>query len=148
MNRVKTTCSIIQLSAFQRRPWNQKGTTRTASYTSLRYASNTTKTDKHFDIPSILTLQLWIMMLFVMQEQHNPSLSGTMLLVHDTYHFLKVRSLLKKRKRDYNTLNLLAPELFFAHPVYKMWITQEPNMLELRNKPHFEEEKTKSIYHV
>jgi hypothetical protein len=30
--------------------------------------------------------------------------------------------------------NLLAPELFFlilAHPVYEMWITQEPNKLEL-----------------
>ena len=41
-------------------------------------------------------------------------------------------------------INLLAPELFFlilAHPVYKMWIIQEPNMLELWNKLHFEEEK-------
>jgi len=31
-----------------------------------------------------------------------------------------------------NQLNLLAPELFFfilAHPVYKMWIIQEPNTL-------------------
>jgi len=31
-------------------------------------------------------------------------------------------------------VNLLAPELFFlnlAHPVYKMWIIQEPNTLEL-----------------
>ena len=48
-------------------------------------------------------------------------------------------------------LNLLAPELFFlisAHHVYKMWIIQEPNMLELWNKLHFEEEKTESIYHV
>jgi len=48
-------------------------------------------------------------------------------------------------------LNLLAPELFFlilAHPVYKMWIRQEPNMLELWNKLHFEEEKTENIYHV
>ena len=48
-------------------------------------------------------------------------------------------------------INLLASELFFlilAHPVYKMWITQEPNMLELWNKLHFEEEKTGSIYHV
>jgi len=47
--------------------------------------------------------------------------------------------------------NLLAPELFFlilAHPVYKMWITQEPNKLDLWNKLHFEEEKTESIYHV
>ena len=40
--------------------------------------------------------------------------------------------------------NLLAPELFFlilANPVYKMWIKQEPNTLELWNKLHFEEEK-------
>jgi len=48
-------------------------------------------------------------------------------------------------------LDLLAPELFFlilAHPVCKMWIIQEPNMLELWNKLHFEEKKTESIYHV
>jgi len=41
-------------------------------------------------------------------------------------------------------INLLAPELFFfilAHPVYKMWIMQEPNMLELWNKLHYEKEK-------
>jgi len=46
-------------------------------------------------------------------------------------------------------INLLAPELFFflilAQPVYKMWIIQEPNMLDLWNKLHFEEEKTESI---
>ena len=48
-------------------------------------------------------------------------------------------------------INLLAPKLFFlilAHPVYKMWITQEPNKLELWNKQHFEEQKTESTYHV
>jgi len=28
-----------------------------------------------------------------------------------------------------------------AHPVYKIWIIQEPNTLELWNKLHFEEEK-------
>jgi len=46
---------------------------------------------------------------------------------------------------------ILAPELFFlilAHPVYKMWIIQEPNTLELWNELHFEEKKTESIYHV
>ena len=51
----------------------------------------------------------------------------------------------------YHHLNLLGPELFFlilAHPVYKMWIIQEPNMLELWNKLHFEEEKMEIIYHV
>ena len=50
-------------------------------------------------------------------------------------------------------INLLAPELIFlilAHPVYKLWIKQEPNMLELWNKLHFEEREknTESIYHV
>ena len=48
-------------------------------------------------------------------------------------------------------INLLVPELFFlilAHSVYKMWITQEPNTLDLWNKLHFEEEKTENIYHV
>jgi len=48
-------------------------------------------------------------------------------------------------------VNLLAPELFFsilAHPVYKMWIIQEPNTLELWNKLHFQEKKTESIHHV
>ena len=47
--------------------------------------------------------------------------------------------------------NLLAPELFFlilAHSVYKMLIKEEPDMLELRNKLHFEEEETESIYYV
>ena len=41
-------------------------------------------------------------------------------------------------------LNLLAPELFFlilAHPVYKMWIIQEPNTLRLWNKLYFEGKK-------
>jgi hypothetical protein len=47
--------------------------------------------------------------------------------------------------------NLLAPELFYlilAQPVYRMWIIQEPNKLELWNKLHFEEKKTVSINHV
>ena len=35
--------------------------------------------------------------------------------------------------------------LILAHPVYKMWIIQETNTLELWNKLHFEEEKTESI---
>ena len=48
-------------------------------------------------------------------------------------------------------LSLSAPELFFlilAHPVYKMWIKQEQNTLELWNKLHFEEKKMESIYRV
>ena len=47
--------------------------------------------------------------------------------------------------------NPLAPELFFfilAHPVYKMWIIQEPNKLVLWNKLHFEEKKKESTEHV
>ena len=45
-------------------------------------------------------------------------------------------------------INLLEPEFFFlilAHRVYKMWIIQEPNTLELWDKLHFEEEKTESV---
>jgi len=41
-------------------------------------------------------------------------------------------------------LTFLSPELLFlilAHPVYKMWIIQEPNALELWNNLHFEEKK-------
>ena len=38
--------------------------------------------------------------------------------------------------------------LILAHPVYKMWIVQEPNKLALWNKLHFEEEKTESVEHV
>jgi len=48
-------------------------------------------------------------------------------------------------------IKLLAPKLFFlilAHPIYKMWIIQEPNTLELWNKPHFEEKKTEILHHV
>ena len=37
--------------------------------------------------------------------------------------------------------------LILAHSVYKMWIIQEQNTLELWNYLHFEEEKTESIYH-
>jgi hypothetical protein len=47
-------------------------------------------------------------------------------------------------KQVYNYFNLLALELFFlilAHPVYKMWIIQEPNTLELWNKLQLEEKK-------
>ena len=38
--------------------------------------------------------------------------------------------------------------LILAHLVYKMWIIQEPNTLELWNKLHFEEEKMQSIHDV
>jgi len=49
-----------------------------------------------------------------------------------------------KKPRVYTVFNILAPELFFlilAHTVYKMWIIQERNMLEIWNNLHFEEEK-------
>jgi len=35
--------------------------------------------------------------------------------------------------------------LILAHAVYKMWIKQEPNTLELWNKLHFEEKKGEYI---
>jgi len=38
--------------------------------------------------------------------------------------------------------------LVLAHPVYKMWITQEPNKLALWNKLHFEAKKKESIERV
>jgi len=38
--------------------------------------------------------------------------------------------------------------LILAHPVYKMWIKQEPNTLELWNKLYFEEKETESIHFV
>ena len=38
--------------------------------------------------------------------------------------------------------------LILAHTLYKMWITQEPNKLELWNKLHLEEKKTESTEHV
>ena len=45
--------------------------------------------------------------------------------------------------------NISAPDFFIlAHPVYKTWIIQEPNKLELWNNLHFEEKKTDSEYHV
>ena len=39
----------------------------------------------------------------------------------------------KSQASDDGHINLLAPELFFnfSTPVYKMWIIQEPNTLEL-----------------
>jgi hypothetical protein len=47
-------------------------------------------------------------------------------------------------------INPLAPEFFliFAHPVFKMWIIQEPNQVELWNKRHFEEKETEIMQHV
>ena len=36
--------------------------------------------------------------------------------------------------------------LILAHSVYKMWIIQEPNTLELWNKLHFEGKKNQRVY--
>ena len=36
--------------------------------------------------------------------------------------------------------------LILAHTVYKMWIIQEQNTLELWNKLHFEEKKKRTVY--
>ena len=81
---------------------------------------------------------------------------GVPLTLNDYIDFLR-----RARWKDYkknarqkivgNYIYLFAPELFFlilAHPVYKMWIIQEPNKLALWNKLHFEEKKTESIEHV
>ena len=35
-----------------------------------------------------------------------------------------------------------------AHPVFKMWVIQEPNKVALWNKRHFEETKMEIIQHV
>jgi len=53
--------------------------------------------------------------------------------------------------KDGENIKLFAPGLFFLileYPVYKMWIIQESNTLELWNKLHFEEEKMETIYRV
>jgi hypothetical protein len=88
----------------------------------------------------------WLSLLFIQQQRpkmwaNNSSGVSTCLLYTSPFS-----------QHHKNEFNLLAPELFFflilAHPVYKMWIIQEPNTLEIWNKLHFEEEKTESIYHL
>jgi len=56
-----------------------------------------------------------------------------------------VRNLMLSLKLPFGTGIIF---LILAHPVYKMWIKQELNTLELWNKLHFGEKKTESIYHV
>jgi len=49
---------------------------------------------------------------------------------------------------NWATLTFWRRNFFFfilARPVYKMWKIQEPNMLELWNKLHFEEKKGEYI---
>ena len=61
-----------------------------------------------------------------------------------TLNYLYV-TFVKEVSRTNLAFNFLVPELFFflilAHPVYKLWLIQEPNTLELWNKLHFEEKK-------
>jgi hypothetical protein len=38
--------------------------------------------------------------------------------------------------------------LILAHPVYKMWIIQEPKKVALWNKRHFEEKRMQNVQHV
>jgi hypothetical protein len=48
-------------------------------------------------------------------------------------------------------INPLGAGIFFqilAHPVFKMWIIQEPKKVALWNKRHFKEEKMESVQHV
>ena len=55
------------------------------------------------------------------------------------------------QKLAWRNLTLWRRNYFFlilAHPVYKIWLIQEPNKLALWNKLHFEEKKTESIEHV
>ena len=52
---------------------------------------------------------------------------------------------------SYFDVNLLETEFYIyilAHPVFKMGIIQEPHMVTLWNKRHFEEEKTEIMQHV
>jgi hypothetical protein len=80
----------------------------------------------------------------ITNTKHNDSL-------HSQFASIKNRSL-NWKKRNSTVFNLIEQKLFFflilAQPVYKMWIIQEPNTLELWNKLHFEEKKTESIHHV
>jgi len=74
------------------------------------------------------------------------SIQEFVLQEHSTSYEITAKGYLHK-----GTVNPLAPELLFfilAHPVYKIWIIQEPNKLALWNKLHFEEEKTESREHV
>jgi len=73
-----------------------------------------------------------------------------LLLVIITYHTISYRGvnifcLCYKNQLTFWCRNYL---FNFSTPVYKMWIIQEPNSLELWNKLHYEEKKTEIIYHV
>jgi len=73
--------------------------------------------------PDVTTTELCIKVLFIHQLMHYWVVLKTVLKLALTFW-----------RRNYFFLIL-------AHPVYKIWIIQEPNMLELWNKLHFEEKK-------
>jgi hypothetical protein len=61
---------------------------------------------------------------------------------HKIHKNLKISFIQHRRMYYQQLINPLVPELFFlifAHSVFKMWIIQEPNQVELWNKWHFEE---------
>ena len=65
-------------------------------------------------------------------------------LLHGHQHAANTHLETKHHYTKHTHINRLAPELFFlilAHTVYKMWIKQEPNMLELWNKLHLKRKK-------
>ena len=77
--------------------------------------------------------------------QPEKSIPMTQVIPHwqDTWNRLPVSDS-QKCKDKWHNLTFWRRNYFFlilAHPVYKMWIIQEPNTLELWNKLHFEEEK-------
>ena len=90
--------------------------------------------------------------LYVQTVTTTPSFSLPLLLYMKTVHYCAqntpgLNHTTSKLKSTCN-FNLLAPELFFlilAHPIYKMWIIQESNTLELWNKLHFEEKNGEYI---
>ena len=77
-----------------------------------------------------------------------PNLACSPSLIKTKQHKKNERS---KTFRSWQPITLWRRNYFFlilAHPVYKMWIIQEPNKLALWNKLHFEEKKTEIIQHV
>ena len=74
--------------------------------------------------------------------------SGNWICYHHKMQFWEIMYLKKMRLCMITKLNLLALELFFyfSTPVYKMWIIQEPNTLELWNKLHLKREKKRRVY--
>jgi len=70
----------------------------------------------------------------------------------EQYNKLSSRALNRSLKlKIYETLTFWRWNYFFLNfstPVYKMWIIQEPNTLELWNKLHFEEQKVYTMFKI